>query len=106
MGSVVSTLAPVADKPVSRMISGSTTDRLPNTGRRLQAIRIRLRPSSHNEELGDGEAEGVGEVAGAEAGAVEGEEVAGAVMAGLTVSQGVLRRSTVVQDGLLATGLG
>jgi hypothetical protein len=47
IGKVVSMLAPTADRPVSRMISGNTTDRLPNTGRRLQAMRIRLRPSSH-----------------------------------------------------------
>ena len=46
MGSVVSMLAPVEVRPVSRMISGSTTERLPNTGRRLQAMRIRLRASN------------------------------------------------------------
>ena len=46
VASVVSMLAPVEDRPVSRMISGSTTERLPKTGRRLQAIRIRLRASS------------------------------------------------------------
>ena len=46
MGRVVSRLAPVAPRPVSRMMSGSTTDRLPNTGRRLKAISSRHRPSS------------------------------------------------------------
>ena len=46
MGRVVKKLAPVAPRPVSRMISGSTTDRLPNTGRRLKAISSRLTASS------------------------------------------------------------
>ena len=46
MGSVVSKLAPVALKSVSRMMSGNTTDRLPNTGRRLKAISSRLSANS------------------------------------------------------------
>jgi hypothetical protein len=40
MGSVVNALAAVADMPVATTISGRTTERLENTGRRLKAMRM------------------------------------------------------------------
>ncbi|MCY1225425.1 hypothetical protein D9M72_376170 [compost metagenome] len=61
IGSVVSRLAAVADRPVARMISGSTTDRLANTGRRLKAMSTTVRPSSSRRpRLGVGVGRGAG----------------------------------------------
>jgi hypothetical protein len=45
IGRVVNRLAAVAERPVALMISGSTTERLANTGRRLKAISTTLAPS-------------------------------------------------------------
>ena len=46
IGKVVSRLAAPGDSPVDAMISGSTTDRLENTGRRLKAMSTTLSASS------------------------------------------------------------
>ena len=71
MGRVVKKLAPVALRPVLCMISGSTTDRLPNTGRRLKAISSKLAASSKGCVAGVGTATAPA-AKGVEEGGVEG----------------------------------
>ncbi len=50
-GNVVSALAPPGERPVRSMISGSTTDRLENTGRRLKPISTTLNAISQRRPL-------------------------------------------------------
>lgn len=51
----------MAERPVARMISGSTTERLANTGRRLNAISTTLAPSRmRRPRLGAGVGRGAG----------------------------------------------
>ena len=63
MGRVVSALAAVGDIPVAATISGSTTERLENTGRRLKAMKMTDSPSRSRRNR-----EGVGARTGTEAG--------------------------------------
>ncbi len=61
IGSVVSRLAAVDESPVALMISGSTTERLANTGRRLKAISTTLAPSRiRRASVGAGVGRGMG----------------------------------------------
>jgi hypothetical protein len=55
MGKVVSALAAAADIRVAETISGRTTERLENTGRRLKAMRRTEIPRSHLRARADAE---------------------------------------------------